>query len=141
MQKDKKRTPPKFNAYSYSSGTHPFLHECITQRTDREFLCKAVCVRACPVCAPRSRGSENNVTPKGSHLSSFLPSFPMPPPEWAPTGISFRSSEEMSDLFHHRSHKDWTVASLQTSRKLQTLTLCLDIKSAVRTWENHSVLI
>lgn len=103
-----------------------------------------VCVCACvPLCALRSRGSENNVTPKGSHLSPFLPSSPMPPPEWAPAGISFRSSEEMSDLFHHRSHKDWTVASLPTSRKLQTLTLCLDIRSAVRAWENqkHSHMV
>lgn len=52
----------------------------------------------------------------------------MPPLEWAPAGISFRSSEEMSDLFHHRSHEDWTVASLPTPGKLQTLTSRLDIK-------------
>lgn len=59
---------------------------------------------------------ENSVTPKGSHLSPLLPSSQMPPLEWAPAGISFRSSEEMSDLFHHRSHKDWTVASLPMSK-------------------------
>ena len=61
-----KSTHKKFNVYFYSSGTHLSLHECITRHTDRASQYASECV-----CSWRS---ENNVTPKGSHLSSFSPS-------------------------------------------------------------------
>lgn len=92
------------------------------------------------MCVCKSWGSENNVTPKGSHLSSFLPSSLIPPLESAPAGISFFSSEEMSDLFHHRSHKDWTVASLPTSVKLHALASFLTIKSSRSAQGNPNIL-
>lgn len=58
-------TDEKFNVYFYSSGAHASLHECIIRRTDS--------ARVCSVCV-RSRRSENNISPKGSHLAPFSPS-------------------------------------------------------------------
>lgn len=89
--------------------------------TENPSMCASVCVR--------SWRSENNATPKGSHLSPFLPSSPIPPLESVPAGISFFSSEEMSDLFHHPSHKDWTLPSIhRTSVKLHILASCLCVQ-------------
>lgn len=56
----------KLNVYFYSLGTHLSLHECITRHIDRASQYVSECV-----CSWRS---ENNVTPKGSHLSPFSPS-------------------------------------------------------------------
>lgn len=57
----------------------------------------------------RSWRSEDNVTPQGSHLSPFSPSSLIPPHYSVPAGISLFSSGEMSDLFHHLSHRSWTA--------------------------------
>ena len=80
--------------------------------TENPSMCASVCVR--------SWRWENNVAPEGSHLSPFSPSSLIPPLDSVPAGISLFSSGEMSDLFHHPSHRGWTLPSVHpTSVKLQ----------------------
>lgn len=86
----------KFNVYFYSLGTPP-LHECVTQHTagaDR------VCV-----------ADDERITLALRGRTSFrsCPPLVFAPLHTVPTGISFFSSGEMSDLFHHPEHRGWTL--------------------------------
>lgn len=87
---------------SFFAWVNPSAH-----RQENPSMCVSVCVR--------SWRSENNVTPKGSHHSPFSPSSLIPPLCSVPAGISLFSSGEMSDLFHHPSHRGWTVPSIHST--------------------------
>lgn len=104
-----------------------------------------LCMSASPgtptdrVCASvRSWRSEKNVTPKGSHLYPVSPSSLIPPLLSVPAGISLFSSGEMSDLFHHPSHRGRPQPCIHpTSVKLHKSASFLDIRaelSIIHSW-------
>lgn len=83
-----------------------------SSQTEQPRMWVWVCVCACVRRGP----SENKVTPKGSHSSPFPPPLSPPPPYFMPAGISLFRSGEMSDLFHHPSHRRRTGSGTSPMR-------------------------